>query len=275
MTVIYKGAKWVKNTDLAFRQDDGLHLTYNYRGIPSSIIGLANAHKDQGFDTYVFHDGPYSELTATRTEAWQSAGYQYIALWSVTHEMVEKSLFTLPTTYNADGTVARLGAIAEASLFDADFGGNAGYKKEIEDAVADRSALDSGMFSGFETAFIIHEELMRGVQTYEHEYTVLTRTLNFDFQQPPSEKLKLLSNKYIISTSQLSNWYGLPADVKVQLPSDSATAGTQRQWGWRIRDQSAEITNATTGQHRMSWVYAEWSTFLYTDWTAQTTKPNA
>ena len=247
MNVRYKGAAFVRIPAYSFRQDDGLHVTWYERGIPSTIAGRAQDYENDGWDAYVNHDGPYSTLTATRTQSW-SGSYPYITLWSLSTELVEKSLFTLP------------GAIGEATLFAE---GAASYKKQIEDAVSSHTTLDTFTFASHDWAQIIWEEMMRGVQAYEVEYTVLTRTINFDFKEPPGE-LKLKPTRYIYTKAQLEAIEGVPADVMFTLPDDPGSNPDQAMWGWRIRDQSAEITNATTGQHTTSWVYAAWSTFLYT-----------
>lgn len=257
MTVTYKGAQAVRTPEYSFRQDDGMHVNQRVRGIPSTVIGFANAYKDIGWDTYVQQDGPYSDLLATATTYRPDLNSPYIELWSIDTELVEKSLFTLPD------------AINEAGRFTPAEGGRAGYKKFIEDAVKNYETLSTTIFpiATWPWAHKIHEEMMRGVEVYEHEYTILTRTINFDFLYPPGN-LVLKPTRYIYKTHEIESLEHPPASVLFKLPAyNEANNPNQAMWGWRIRDQHAEITNATTGQHVTSWVYAAWSTFLYTPYS--------
>lgn len=243
----YKGAAYVSKTAVGYNQDTGADLVYVETGIPNVIFSRANLWKSIGYDVTTTRIGAYVELRASRTSF--SAEFPFIIQWSLSTELIIKPLWSLPKV------------VDEMDAFPLASGGRAGYKKGIEDAVGNKTALGTA-YTGLTGAAGILAELRRGGSGYEYDYIVLKRRTSFDFEFPPSP-LALSSIKTIYTTAQLSTNENIPANVLFDMPADPATSQAQALWGWRIRDQTASITNATTGTHETTWVYAQWSTFLY------------
>jgi hypothetical protein len=248
-------------TEYVYRQNDGMAFRYRERGIPSVIDGRARQYQQQGYDVYTFRDGPYSNLSAQRH--WPSSSSPgVVTRWSVATEILDKSIWSKPEV------IAKMETFPQAS------GGWAGYRKGIEDAVD--QGLDEPTWGTDPTAASVIIELRRGAEAYEFDYLVLSRTVTFDFRNPIYGTLQLPSNRYIYTTDTLKTNESIPSEVLFVLPNDTQgglthasyqssanPTGYHSLWGWRIRDQVAEITNRQTGSHTTSWVYARWSTFLY------------
>lgn len=253
VSTIYKGERIARRVSYEYLPDEGFFWVYYMDGTPKDIYSEAATLTSIGYDVWTSRSGPYVRLTARRNRS--SAFGNQIDRWTVSSEILEKDLFSMPE------------AITEMSAFTA---GRAYYQRGIRNALKDESNLDTQFSAGTTPiAYKILEELRRGVEVFEHEYTILTRTRTFDRLNPFSlpENLQLNSNRTVYTTAQLQAVESIPPDVLFTLPTDPSTNPEQTLWGWRIREQQAEITSSTTGVHRTSWVYAAWSTFLYTPYT--------
>lgn len=242
----YRGIGFNSDFNSGYDQERGLFVQINEQGVPSAVQGRMDGWKDQGYDIEVTQDGPYAFGTATRNRF--SLDYNYVERWSVRSELIVKPIWTLPAV------------MVEAD--DATWDSPCSYREGIETALKDGVALAAG-YGSFPVSSQVLTELRRGVEGYEHDYTVLTRTTNFDFQVPPAP-LNMESNRLVYTSAQLIANENIPAAVQFQLPTADPDAEPQTIYGWRIREQTAEITNATTGTSTTSWVYAQWSTLLYT-----------
>lgn len=253
MSVDYTGEAFVRHKDVRYSQDTGFAVSYREQGIPSHIIGREADYQRAGYDTLVTGTGPYRQLIAWHNI--HSALYGAITRWTIATETVEKPIWTLPAVK----------AEADAYSYTDPNGqlltGPAAYRKGIEEAANTRTSLGAA-YAAQTVAANVHQELLRGVQAYEHDYTILTRNLTFDPRKQP-RTIQLGSTRYIYTTAQLEAQASIPAQVMFELPTDGA-ADVQAMWGWRIRDQEAEVNLGQTSTHRTSWVYANWSTFLYT-----------
>lgn len=254
MTAQYKGQRIARRFEYEYLPDEGFFWVYHMDGDPKSIYSEASALQLIGYDVYTRRSGPYVSLTARRNRA---SGFlsQPTDRWTITSEILEKDLLSLPA------------AMAEIDAFSA---GRAYYQRGIRNALKNESNLDSNFNQASQpTAFKILEELRRGVEVFESEYTIMTRTRTFDAMTTGSlpSSLQLQSNRTIYTTAQLQSLENIPSDLLFALPSDTLTPPQQTLYGWRIREQQAEITDSTTGVHRTSWVYAAWSTLLYNEYT--------
>lgn len=253
MTATYKGATLTSFYSYSWSPDEGMFIEWRERGRPAEIQGRAQLHRNAGHDVIVSSGGPYWDLVARRNrQYWEKP---FVERWTLSTEILEKDLFSHPNIV--------------AEMFNYPLG-PARYRKVVEEIVQDGG--DGSSYPGPESQWLIRE-LSRGVEAYEHEYHILSRTVTFDrltadtLPSPYNMQLQLSRNVY--SSSSLQANEQIPADVFFALPQDRSAAEVANDallnlfWGWRIREQQAEIDTATTGMFRSSWVYAAWSTFLY------------
>lgn len=229
--------------EYAYRPNKGFSTRVIERGVPSYIFGLVNAYRNDGFNVTTRRTGPYAELAAEVADVNTVA---IVERWSVTNEIIEKDLFTLPN------------AMVEASAFTK---GKAAYRNGITNAVDEGKTLPAA-YAGFLFASTLYQELSRGVTGYEREYVVLSKERTFPINA--TQTLNLTSTRTIYTTNQLISVAQIPPAVQFSLPNPANGAEPQTMWGWRTRDQEAEIASDFTVTLRARWVFAQWSTFLYT-----------
>lgn len=253
MSVTYRGERFVSIAEIEYTGNNGSELRYREKGIPEDINSRAASYQSQGYNLATNQRGPYKELIATRVS--NVFGEGFIERWTIAAELLFKSIWSLPIV------------AAEAASFAS--GGKSRYRQEIEKAVSQGTALPV-IFNGYPVAPFLLQELRRGNEGYETEHTVIKRDINFDFDIPPFT-MQLTSTRLIFTTAQLIANEAPPPEILFALPTDPAPGydvhpifGPLSLWGWRARDQSAEITNASTGSHHTTWVYAQWSTLFYT-----------
>lgn len=248
MPPIYKGASGTTSIEYAYHPDRGWYERYHERGTPAWIDGRVAGWEISGFDVSVNRGGPYSDLFASKVSA--GASVSYIERWSVTSEILEKSIWSRPIV------------IAESIAWALENGYVPEYKKRIEDAASDGEPLDSVLFGLYPVAQKVHRELSRGVESYETEYAILTKELSV----PASSLLniQLATTRTIYTSAQLQSVENIPSNVMFSLPDAPSAAEPQTMWGWRVRDQEAEVAVDTRVVLRSTWAFAQWSTFLYT-----------
>lgn len=250
----YKGQPFVSIRDLKFSQENGYSYSYRERGTPQEMEGRAQAWANAGYDVVLSGTGPYRDLQASRLIG--GGFYGFITRWSVRTETVEKPIWGLTAVK------------AEADAFtytDADgktLKGPAQYKKGIEDALGAGKSLPAA-YNGLTEAPYVLQELSRGAEAYEHDYTVIERTVTFD-PKKVFDTINFSESRLIYTTSQLFANENVPEGLLFSLPPSDGASDVQAMWGWRVRDQEADIDLGVSRTHRKSWVYANWSTFLYT-----------
>lgn len=243
MSIQFTGANRVTMARWRYTPAEGLVEIIRERGTPTVINGLVNAYAAAGYHVGVTRPRAYMNLFAQRITVGTGSPVQR---WSVDTEILEKDIFTHPT------------AMTEAAAF---AGGKVAYKNGIQTAFDDATALPSA-YNSFPFAAKILMEKARGVEVIEHEYHILTKEQTFPAAAP--EQLQLLSTRYIYTTDQLIALLNIPASVQFQLPDPGVATEPQTRWGWRTREQESEIDQDYKITHRQSWVFAQWSDFLYT-----------
>ena len=249
MAVVYKGALATESREWNYSQDEGMQETRRCHGHPNTVRSWAYNLKDDGYDITISTGGPYWDALAIRTKPYPTS--PFVERWTLTTEILDKDLFSHPDV------AAQLYAYAD---------GPAAYKKAIEDLASGASTTVPGDAT---VASWLSRELSRGVQAYEHEYHILNRNVTFDRLYADSLvspwNMPLTLSSQILKSSTLSTQQSIPPDVMFELPGDSIPDPARRwQYGWRVREQKAEVDTSTTGAFSMSWTYAAWSTFLYT-----------
>ena len=257
---IYKGEIFTARDFWTFDPERGAIDVRQADGHPDNVYAEANLLASTGWDVSTSRNGPYVALTATRHRP--DPTYPTIERWSVETEAIEKPIWTLPAV-QTEGA-AFTGAMCK-------------YRDEIEAALREGTELPAGLVS-LPNAPKVIIEMLRGVQGYEHETTKLSRTRVFNFQSPPPAGPQVFDNqkRLVYTKAQLSALEGIPVGVNFTLPDDTQDAPTNAKyvtaanqtglesfWGYRLREQEATITGATTGEHVSTWLYAQWSMFSY------------
>jgi hypothetical protein len=261
MTTIYKGAAMVTSSEWTYTQDEGMRHTAIARGVERNVRSYAEGLRIQGYDISLNQASSYWTAVATRTYAY--ADSPFTERWVLTTEILEKDIWSHP-----DVSAQMFDWPPSAPIDDKD---PAAYRKLITDAL--ETGENPSPNPGGASAWLLRE-LSRGVQAYEHEYHILSRTVTFDRTTagslPSPYNMGLVLSNQILSSSQLAAQQNIPSDVLFNLPADRGSStddDKQIQWGWRLREQSAEIDMSTTGTFQLSWTYAGWSTFIYQKYT--------
>jgi len=249
MSVQFTGLNAVLRRSYSFSQKDGWKEIRIEEGTPRHIYGRVPDLQRDGFNVSVSKDGPYAKLEAKRIIPTLLT--PYVERWEIRSEIYEKDLFTLPA------------AMKEA--YDYSKGPQA-YKKSIQD-VSKGDAAPLGLFAPARPfATLLLQELVRGVTSYESEYTILMRErVEPAVINPPSKPIQLASSRLIYTTAQLL--VGMPSNVFFTLPdappSFDSTKEANTMWGWRARDQEAEMDQDFKVTTRETFLFTQWSTFLY------------
>lgn len=167
-------------------------------------------------------------------------------------EPVQVSLFNHPV---AAGEIEAYG-IANANI------GESGYKRGIEAAVnaGDPFPLTAGVYPvGAE----IYRLLSRGVESYELKRPVLSRVRTFSPNF--SGRVVLSAIETVYTTAGLVRDFAIPATVASQLPADPPEVPAGTVWAWKLRtDRSVYIPAQNRVEETRDWVFAAWSSLLYT-----------
>lgn len=251
MAATYGGSHGVVRVAYRFSQKEGRIQTFTEEGVPDYIMGRANSYTNNGYKTKITGSGPYWKLQAERP----SPTNPFIERWEIRSEMLEKDLFSLPA------------AQREADTYPS---GRADYRRNIEETAKGNQTIVEGDLESYPFALKLIQELVRGVTGYETEYTVLSRerTEPGPLVAGPTYPVQLANARYIYTTAQLQAIYNIPLSVMFTLPEVPPTHDPAKEintmYGWRVREQEASISedyNVTTTE---AFVFAQWSTFLYT-----------
>ena len=185
--------------------------------------------------------------------------------WTWRKVLIQRDIFTKPE-------VAK-----EAREFSGTGGDTnpAEYRKIITDAVERGSKwppTTGPSMTGKTQAANVYRELTAGGEGYELEYLVLTRTRQTTSDFAP--RIVLNATSYIYTTAQLILQFIVPLEVQRVLPDGPAPIGPGKnpiptmtpdnaKWGWRTRDHEGNFEGNFRFSETQSWVFANWSTYLY------------
>lgn len=249
----YGGSHGVVKIGYRFSQNEGYIQTFIEEGVPSYIQGRILSYSNNGYRVSQTGSGPYWRLQAERPAPVQ--GINFMERWEIRSEMLEKDLFSLPA------------AQQEADTYPS---GRADYRRNIEETAKGNQTVVEGDLESYPFALKLIQELVRGVTSYETEYTILSRERTEPGPQAAAATLpvQLANARYIYTTAQLQALYNIPLDVMFTLPtvpsSFDPVSEINTMYGWRVREQEASISedyNVTTTE---AFAFAQWSTFLYT-----------
>lgn len=220
---------------------------------------------DAGYNCVIDKMGNAPKWSLVATTAGPQDGGSEIPVerWTWRKELIQRDIFTKPE-------VAK-----EARQFSGTGGTNpAEYRKLITDAVERGTQLPSSLALKAQ-APQVWLELTAGTDAYELEYLVLQRTKNTTQSFAP--RIVLNATSYIYTTRQLAIAENIPGAVEVVLPGgrttiggnlatnpEPAVAAGNTMWGWRSRDHEGEYDGPVRFCESTTWVYAAWSTYLYT-----------
>lgn len=110
---------------------------------------------------------------------------------------------------------------------------------------------------------LLYELYSRGTEAHELKRFVLRlrRTISVNFVgrsvADPIEK--------VYKTGRLISTFGIPTQVADTLPNDPPTSPAHTAWAWKQRqDNSVFLPGLNKIEESKDWVFAAWSTFLYT-----------
>ena len=173
-------------------------------------------------------------------------GEEAIDRYEFEMEPVQVSLFNHPAVaLESDGYVTR-----------------AQYKTDIEEAVASGEALGLSE-TEYPLAHEVYRLLSRGVESYELKRPVLSRVRAFSPNF--SGRVVLSAVETVYTTAALVREFAIPATVASQLPADPPEVPEGTVWAWKLRgDRSTYIPAQNRVEETRDWVFASWSTLLYT-----------
>lgn len=137
------------------------------------------------------------------------------------------------------------------------------YKKVIEDAVAAGEFPTTLPVGVYPLAREVSTLLSRGVESYEIKRPVLSRVRTFSPNF--SGRVVLSAIETVYTTAALVRDFAIPATVASQLPADPPEVPAGTVWAWKLRtDRSVYIPAQNRVEETRDWVFAAWSSLLYT-----------
>jgi hypothetical protein len=247
----YGGATRIRS-ELAFDPTLGDGVTETWEGPRTAILSLYRQQRLLGYRCKARNAGAkwQFEIFIGRTEAAE----QPIDRFTWDRDYIQQSIFNLPQ------------AAVEAAKFTDQglFISAADYRKAIEDSVTQGKA-NKWAADGLVVGPFLFDLLSRGVEAYEVERLVLRRTRSFSTNFTPRIVLEPLPVVY--STQGLIDTFDIPNEISAQFPKDPDKAFTPSgtRWGWKTRhDSSDQIPALGKVQEIKEWVFAAWSTGIYT-----------
>lgn len=218
--------------------------TWNYEGITDAIQSVALAVTD-GPAVQIQHSGPTSQLAITYGGLTDSAVDNTISTkWEVDRENIDKDLLFFPAVMD----------MSDISKIE--------YKRWRTDTSTD---LD---FSAIENAYDLDSLrslkilTLRGTEAYQISTLILKRTRTISAQRAPT--LTLSENSSFFSTLKLISNESIPSDLASTLPTVPYAKPSETEWGWLPRLANRTYTGRGQVEEQNDWVFAAWSTFLYT-----------
>lgn len=236
--IVFKNATRQRNEHGAWT------TTFYYEGVSDVLRAYAGTIGSKA-KIEIQEDGATSQLGITFGNI-NDVGQEVVAeRWEIDTEILEKDLKTSEEYQSL--------SIQAAQEFERWF-----QDKNSElDTTADGTDGGAVIMGKFLTEFL------RGVESYQTETFILkrTRTMSADYATPFS----LQKKKEFYTTSRLIDLESMPLDVAGMLPiGDPYAPPDQSAWGWLPRLRNRTFVGNGQVEETCDWVYAAWSTFLYT-----------
>lgn len=229
----------------AYDPATGRSLRRTWKGTKTACLGLlAELEEDGAAYQMSKADGPYYLLTATYATQAPIGNDEAPVRWTISTEVLQKSIFTLPVVAN------EMENYADPTR----------YRENIEEVARDSTKSLEPAIAALPYAPLVLRSLRRGGDDWETEYLTLTRSRTVDITVPT--KMSVNVTRKIFTTAQL----GVPASVAFVLPTQAelnaldTPAGSV--WGWRLRGHSSEHYGIRIEQ-RHEFVLAAWDTLKY------------
>jgi len=250
---VWNGIQSVKSNERTrYDPQAGETRTIEYTGTKKAMYGIQTTYRVQYpvVGTEAFHIGGSVWKCVVTIPFWFNASPSQVTTeWETDTEAFEKDIFRHPTVQqdviDQNTTASEWRKAVEAAV-------------ETEGATAHAAAIAALTTTQQSVAV----ELGRGVTGYEDEYQTLTRTRRASSLYPFSYVVRLGLARVVFSVAQLqlpSNLGFLTGSLPAQPPST--------YWGWRMRDQRVRIVGDKV-EEVVTFVLSDWSSFLYTQSTA-------
>lgn len=258
MSITGTKAATLTHTDTQFVKGQGYVTTLEYRGGVDEINGLIPGLAFGGWEVDARIDPPWATLTATKQARSASQDQEVYDRFTFSTEKVEPEIWSLPAV---DLEVQTVWVPNTGDTF-------AGYRKIIEDAIADG---DEGLLPSeatYPTAWKVYRELARGGEAYEDEAFTATRERVVSLLYA-GQRMGLRDNNasLIYTNDQWQTQFAIPSGLGVAFPDDARTAPDNTMWGWRSRRQEVRYLEGRRVQIVQDWTFAAWSLFLYSAFT--------
>jgi len=254
----------IQSTNPEYQQGQGWSLEKQLKGGYDEIEGETGRHIFDGWEFNIDSDGPYFTMDA-RKQIQEEDDQGFSDRFSIKRESVQKSIWELqaiqdemaayaaapgPWTGNIPNTIQK-------------------YKKNLQAAIDEEAEVDGRTIletelpqATYPAAWLAFQEFTRGTDSYEDEYTVLTRsrTIGLLYNQSP---LALTNTARIYTHSSLRSVFGLPAFTYVLMPVIPSTKPTNTEWGWRNRTEEVAFIEGQKAEIKQDWAFAAWSTNIY------------
>lgn len=295
MSAIIIGSPVVRvGQELVLDPQEGYRTREIWRGTKASLLALQTGFNAAGLrSTVIDEEGrpslqvDISQTTTGETEApiekWTfNKDYVQESLWSNKRIMdaIETYRALLQTTYSQTYVFSDVLSSVRRACENALKGlrANAVYSVIEEGLPTGTTGVDfieisKGPLTPAETLFSsyisatplnIYKLLLLGADSYEIERLVVTRTRSYSIAYyrggggiVMDETPKVYSRASLIATEKI------PSYVAAQLPAVPANKPENTEWAWKVRQDRSEISSAGRVEETRDWVFAPWSTLLY------------
>ena len=225
---------------------------------PRDAIRIASLDwQAAGGRVQIEEDGPISRAQVTLSGARNASdptqpisSEQPTDRWELRTDRVEISLFDLP---NVSDEAERYAAAPNKS--------RAGYRKTIEDAVAEGVALTMDV-NVYPLALQVYYRLSRGQDSFPTTRINLVRQRSFTTSYGSPIPSNVIPPVY--STNSLVQAFAIPATVANALPANPSQKPTGTEWGWLVMDDAySYVPKLNLVEQTTSWAFAAWDTGIY------------
>lgn len=253
MPIQFKGDSLVLTGSRAQRTPFGAWSTsYDYSGIPISIAALVNNQRL----------GAEISVDQTSIPARASLTYPpdvFADKWEIDKEVLEKDIM-----YHPVFALLSPGAFAEIRRWRQDPTGSDMFLTPgvpITTLQGSDGKTSQLMLSPNDLTPMgqLKELVLRGTEAFQIATLIAKRTRQLSVPMPPT--LDLSEQTQFYSTTRFTSNENVPA---LGLPTNPYSPPTDTQWGWLPRLRNRSYVSRGFMEEHSDWVFAAWSTILYT-----------
>jgi len=254
----YRGARSFAIQPEAFThsKDGGWTRTVEYHGTYNGIIGLISQFEAGGYTFTADFSSAIAKIRGTLSSNPTDSGEEDSDQYTIHQEVLDQDVFSLE------------GSEEEAQLYSTNTAEPlTKYREIIETAVKNASfaeLAENGLTPAvYPFSASIYLELSRGAESFENNFTILTRTKTVPIAWIGRLSMSTVSKIY--TSNQMISAFGLDPTVQNLFPATGTTIAPNSTWGWRRRRQDIQyLTDGFRATITQDWTWAQWSTFIYT-----------